>query len=138
VKLFFDEDVGRGVPEALRAIDACDTVSYVRLAFRSQIQAGRFPDGVKDEDWIPFAGRGGWLVVSCNVRILDAEAQRNLWITEGVGGVFLTSGHEKKLDVLRLMLRKLDWLEAIDREVARPFAYLLPMRGSARRDLRVP
>jgi hypothetical protein len=96
VKLFFDEDVGRGVPDALRAINACDTVSYVRHTFRSQIQAGRFPDGVKDEDWIPFAGRGGWLVVSCNTRILDAEAQRNLWIAEGVGGIFLTSGPRKE------------------------------------------
>jgi hypothetical protein len=76
-----------------------------------------------------FAGRGGWLVFSINKRLLDAEAQRAMWIQENVGGVFLTSGKEKKREVMLLVLKKWDWLESIDRHQPRPFAFLIPLSG---------
>jgi hypothetical protein len=128
VKLLFDEDVGKGIPESLRALEI-GSVDYLRRAFKKRIKQGEFPHGVKDEDWIPFAGRGGWLVFSMNKHILDAEAQRALWIRENVGGVFLTSGREKKREVMLLILKKWDWLETIDRHQPRPFAYLMPLSG---------
>ncbi len=138
MKLFVDENLGKGIPEALRAIEI-GTVEYVRHAFRKRLQRGEFPDGIKDEDWIPFAGRGGWLVFSCNTAILRAEAQRDLWIRARVGGVFLTSGQEKKREILQLILKKWDWLETIDLHEPRPFAYLMPLSGkNPKRDERVP
>ena len=139
MKLFFDEDTGKGVPEALRALELPDTrVEYVRRLFRKRIQRGEFPDGVKDEDWIPFAGRGGWLVLSCNKWILEAEAQRELWIRENVGGVFFTSGQEKKRDLVMWILKRWEWLQTIDTHETRPFAYLTSLTGRPRRDPRVP
>jgi len=81
---------------------------------------------------------GGWLVISCNKAILDAEAQRELWISEKVGGVFLTSGQEKKREVVLWILKKWDWLETIDRRDLRPFAYLASLTGKPKRDSRVP
>jgi hypothetical protein len=68
-------------------------------------------------------------VFSINKHILDAEAQRALWIRENVGGVFLTSGKEKKREVMLMILKNWDWLETIDRHQPRPFAYLLPLSG---------
>jgi hypothetical protein len=99
LRLLCDEDVGRSIPEALRALELGE-VEYIRNLFRRRIRAGQFANGVKDEDWIPLAGRGGWLVFSCNRRLLDAQAQRDLWIREKVGGVFLTSGQEKRREVM--------------------------------------
>jgi hypothetical protein len=134
VKLFFDEDVGRGVPDALRAVGLTN-VSYVRREFRARLKRTRQP--VLDEEWLPYVGKGGWLAFSCNRGILEAEAQRNLLISEGVGIVFLTTGQEKSVEVLKLILRKWDWLEAIDRNEPRPFAYVTTLRGQATRDRRV-
>ena len=134
MKLFVDEDLGKGIPEALRTIEVGE-VSYVRRAFRKRIRRG---ENIRDEDWIPHAGRGGWLVLSCDTGILEADAQRELWIKENVGGVFLTTGQENKLKVLQLLLRKWDWLETIDEHETRPFAYLMPISGrNARLDPRV-
>lgn len=139
MKLFLDENLGRGIPEALRALELPGTsVEYVRRVFKKGILRGDYPRGVKDEDWIPFAGRGGWLVISCNKAILHAEAQRELWIGENVGGVFLTSGQEKKREVVLWILKKWDWLETIDRRDLRPFAYLASLTGKPKRDPRVP
>ena len=124
MKLFFDEDTGGGVPNALRAVGiSCQSVSR-----KSAIHKG-----TADEIWIPYAGERGLLVFSCNKAILEAEAQRKLWIENKVGGVFLTSGQERKIDVLMLILRRLEWLRQIDEQVARPFAYMMDIRGNRRK-----
>ena len=125
MRLFFDEDTGRGVPDALRAVDiACE---YVSSAFKIAL-------GTPDEIWIPYAGKKGLLVFSCNKGILEAEAQRELWIHHEVGGVFLTSGQEKKADVLLLILRRLEWLRDIDEQTPRPFAYTTTIHGRWKRE----
>ena len=124
MRFFFDEDTGRGVPDALRAVDInCEYVSK------------KFPiaTGTPDEIWIPYAGKKGLLVFSCNKAILDAEAQRQLWKDNNVGGVFLTSGQEKKADVLLLILRRLQWFREIHENTQRPFAYTTTIHGRWKR-----
>jgi hypothetical protein len=121
MRLFFDEDVGKGIPEALRAVGIRD-VEYI----------GRDPrlgKGTPDEVWLPFAGQQGYLVFSFNTGILYAEGQRGLLIDERVGAVFLTTGRARSVDVLRLILNEWSWLETIDVSTPRPFAYLLTLRG---------
>lgn len=120
MRLFFDEDTGQGVPRALRAVGIrCDWVS----------KKSKIGKGTPDEIWIPQAGKRGLLVFSCNKAILEAEAQRELWIENKVGGVFLTSGQEKKADMLLLILRRMLWLREIDEQTPRPFAYLTNIHG---------
>ena len=119
MKLFFDEDVGKGIPEALRLVGVRD-VDFIG-------KGRRVGKGTRDEDWLPYAGRQGALVFSFNTGILVAEGQRELVISERVGIVFLTSGQELARDVLRLILNQWSWLETIDASTTRPFAYLLTM-----------
>jgi hypothetical protein len=121
VKLLFDEDVGKGIPEALRHVGIRD-VEYIG-------RAPRLPKGTPDETWLPFAGQNGYLVFSFNTGILYAEGQRSLLISERVGAVFLTTGRARSVDVLRLILNEWSWLETIDVSTPRPFAYLLTLSG---------
>jgi hypothetical protein len=121
VKLFFDEDVGKGIPEALRAVGIRD-VEYIG-------RDPRLPKGTPDESWLPFVGRQGHLVFSFNMGILYAEAQRRLLIDERVGVVFLTTGRSRAVDVFRLILNEWGWPETIDVSTPRPFAYLLTLTG---------
>jgi hypothetical protein len=120
VKLFFDEDTGKGVAVALKAVGLpADYVGNSR----------RFKTSTPDEVWLPVAGKEGWLVFSCNRAILTSEAQREIFIREKVGAIFLTTGQERKLEILKLVLRKWEWLEEIDRDVQRPFAFEMPISG---------
>lgn len=121
MNLFFDEDVGKGIPEALRSVGVRD-VEYIGRDLR-------LPKGTPDEVWLPFVGQRGWLVFSFNTGILYAEAQRQLLIEHRVGAVFLTTGRARAVDVLRLLLNEWDWLETIDIDTPRPFAYLLTLNG---------
>jgi hypothetical protein len=52
--------------------------------------------------------------------------------------VFLSSNQIRSIDELRLMLRKLAWLERIDRDEPRPFAFILMLTGETRRAQEIP
>ena len=114
MNILFDEDVGTGVPEALRAVGYRGMVS---LATREWLSWD-------DTDWLTHAGRNVWLVFSCNKDMLNVPYERDTIIRENVGIVFLTSGEEHSPKVLWLLLVKWQWLEEIDENVPRPFAFL--------------
>jgi hypothetical protein len=130
VRLFFDEDRGKGVAAALSAVGV------------STYWVGPPPmpvaKGTPDEVWIPRAGQNGWLVITANRAILTTPGQRDLWLRHKVGGVFLSSNRLRSIDELRLLLRKLSWLERIDRDEERPFAYIMTMDGRTRRAREIP
>ena len=91
--------------------------------------------GAPDVQWLTQAGQSGWLVFSCNKRMLDVPVERNTIINQNVGIVFLTSGQERLANTLRIILTKWEWLELIDRTVPRPFAYSLYPNGRTRKVL---
>ena len=122
--LVCDEDVGTRVPQALKLVG-----SNV-LSFRD---AGLL--GAPDVQWLTQAGQQGWLVFSCNKRMLDVPIERDTIIRERVGIVFLTSGQERLPNTLRLILSKWDWLDLIDRTDPRPFAHFLYPSGRTRKVL---
>ncbi len=120
MKIFFDEDAGTKVAQALAVLDIA-TVEYIS-------NRRRIKKGTRDEDWLPIVGRGGFLLLSCNIGILEAEAQRDLLIRENVGVVFLP-GQATRLQLLRLVLSKWEWLESIHENAPRPFAYKMTISG---------
>src|SRR5690606_38145182 len=130
VRLFFDEDRGKGVASALRSVGV------------QTYWVGPPPmpvaKGTEDEIWIPRVGANGWLVITANKAILTTDRQRELWIEYGLGGVFLASNRLRSIDELRLLLRKLAWLEMIDRDEKRPFAYIMTLDGKTRRAPEIP
>jgi hypothetical protein len=121
VKLFFDEDAGTAIPEALRRIGIPD------IAYVAPTQT--IVKGTPDEIWLPWVGRTGHLVFSCNIGILLADAQRSLLIEHNVGAVFLSTGQEYTRDVLKLILNQWEWLEEVDAYWPRPFAFLFTITG---------
>ena len=134
MRLFFDADVGTGVPRALREVGI--NCAYMVQRYRKTRQRPNYRGThTPDEVWIPDAGKWRMLVISCNKAILGTEAQRDLWIKHEVGGAFLTSGQEDRVAVLLLMLKKMEWLGLADDATERPFAYTMTIRGHAKQVL---
>ena len=113
-----DEDIGTNVPHAL---------TLVRRDAHSLFSVGWL--GRPDTWWLERAGRNGWLIFSCNKRMLRVGSEREVIQRENVGIVFLTKGEERLADVLWLLLVKWPWLEEIDRTLERPFARFLSPTG---------
>jgi hypothetical protein len=71
LRLFIDEDLGSGIPEALLRVGVRDVI-YPRPNGRP------IAKGTPDEMWIPYCGEQGYLVISQNVAIARSPAQRHL------------------------------------------------------------
>ena len=113
-----DEDIGSGVPHALRDV-GFETVSMSTQGWIGQ----------PDEQWLAIAGQQGWLVLSANKRMLNVKEERDVIIREKVGIVYLTTGWESPVNVLKVLLRKWDDLTLLDETEPRPFVRFLNMRG---------
>lgn len=94
MRIFFDENIGRGVPEALRLVGFRD-VNYVVNMFADRHAA----QGVTDEDWIPHIGEG-WLVVSKDQQLLKRPSQAELLAHHRVGLICITSPNATGRDLL--------------------------------------
>lgn len=123
MKIFVDEDAGASIGRALAAVGV--QAEYVA--------GGRaIRPATRDEIWIPWAGREGSLVLSRNTGILEAEAQRALLMAARVGVVFLPP-YLSPLALLRLLMKRWDWLETLDATQKRPFAYRMSASGRTTR-----
>lgn len=116
--LLCDEDVGTGIPKALKL------VGFGALSLRG-LHMGGWPD----TEWLTKAGQKNWLVFSYNKKILKVPNERETIIREKVGIVFLTNGTEYSHRVLRLLLGKWDTLELLWNTTERPFARFLFLNG---------
>jgi len=121
VILLCDEDVGTGVPKALTL------VGYDARSLRGQGWAGN-----ADVTWLAHAGRLGWLVLSCNKKMLLVPEEREAIERHQVGIDFLTNGEDQVARVLRLLLMKWDTLELLYNTSPRPFARFLSLNGQLR------
>lgn len=120
--LYCDEDVGTRVPKALKLV-GLQVVYAVKRGWASE----------PDVQWLARAGKNGWLGLSCNKNILEVPEERDSIILNNVGIVFITSGNLHPKDKLLLTLQKWEWLDAIDLNEKRPFAfYLYPSRKTKR------
>jgi hypothetical protein len=82
-----------------------------------------------DTWWLAEAGDRGWLVISRNHKQLIVPDERAAIIDHKVGVVYLTSGHADPAVMLRLLLKKWEWLEVADATLERPFARFFSPEG---------
>ena len=123
--LLCDENIGTGVPKAL-ALVGYDTRWFVALGWA----------GKKDEEWLPWVGQNGWLLFSCNKKMLLVPSEHAAIVQNRVGVVFLTNGEEYPARVLRLLLAKWDTLELLWSLTEKPFARFLSPNGHLARKYR--
>lgn len=116
--LLCDEDVGTGVPKALKLV-----------GYSTHYLFERGWAGKPDIQWLTWAGRAQWLVFSCNKKMLTVPTERDTIIRENVGIVFLTNGEEYSAKVLRMLLTKWEILEHLWQTTQRPFARFLYPNG---------
>ena len=61
--LFFDRNMGRGIPEALR---------LVRVPVRVVYHDEEFAQDTKDDQWLPVVGARGWSVIRTRQKLPSA------------------------------------------------------------------
>lgn len=126
MKLFLDEDMGTGIPKALKLVKMpCDSLVYPHAS-----PPIRF--GTSDTQWLEWVGDNGYLAISADRHILETPGEFDILVAHDVGIVFLDSGGYRSWQVLKWMINRWAWLDAIDRTETRPFAYITDLSGSSK------
>ena len=126
MRLLCDEDIGTRVPSALHMI-GYDVTSMHDLRWRAR----------QDTDWIVDAASSGFLVVSCNKKMLLVPEERQAIIDSKLGVVYFTSGEISVPDMLLILLKNWKRLEEIDSHL-KPLAYFLTPSGRVKTQYRAP
>ena len=109
--------MGKAIPESLRSVGYPVTrIGRIGLL------------GKPDTRLLTVAGDKGWLVLSKNKRMLLVPEERQVIIDKKLGIVFLTQDIQDLPRLLRLLLRKWDWICEQDTK-PRPFAMFLSPDG---------
>ena len=127
MKLFFDEDMGTGIPRALALVRA----PVDSIVFPTTMPGAQITKGAADLDWIHWAATTGHLALSQNQRMLRDPAERAAIEANRLGIVFVGTGRAPAWRVLTLLLRRWAWLEQLDTNISRPFAYRVALSGAA-------
>ncbi len=122
--LYCDEDVGTKVPRALKLV-----------GLRAISAVGKGAVSEPDIQWLTRVGNRGWLGLSCNKNILNVPEEKDVIVSNKVGIVFLSSGNLHPKDKLLLILRKWQWIETIDINEKRPFAFFIYPNGQVKKAL---
>ena len=92
-----------------------------------------FGQGALDEDWIPKVGAENGIVITQDFRIQSQKHQRELYIENGVGILFLNPPSKSGFsywDMVKKLINEWDDIKKIVRKNKTPFAF----RATAKKD----
>lgn len=128
MKLFFDEDNGTGIPKAVSLLKA---PGLTDIQFPSNDRKfGKWPRGTPDGEWLPWAGRENYLVISQNSRILETPNEFALIEPNNVKIVFIENGHSTAWRVFQVIQSRWSWL-ADQWSGTGPLVWILALSGRA-------
>lgn len=110
VVFFVDRSLGKGVRDALREAGA--NVVYLE---------DDHDDDASDEEWLTFAGRNDYVVVTKDKQIRLRLAERDALVAANVRAFFLTSGNLTGAEMSTILTAQLTTMTRVARETPRPF-----------------
>lgn len=92
-----------------------------------------FGQGAKDEEWLPEVGKKGGIVITQDFRIQTQKHQRELYLQNGVGILFISPPSKSGFaywDLVKKIINEWEDVKKIIRKEKPPFAYRCSARSS--------
>ncbi|HLN94437.1 MAG TPA: hypothetical protein VK183_02290 [Flavobacterium sp.] len=131
-KIFIDENMPSQLAHGLNTLqlpqNAKDGLEIEVLSIKEV-----FGQGAPDEEWIPKVGAEKGIVITQDFRIQSQKHQRQLYMDNGVGILFLnppSKGGFSYWDMVKKLIADWDDIKKIVRKNSPPFAF----RATARKD----
>ena len=117
--IFIDRSIPKNVATALKAVR--DDVLWLE---------DHFLHDTKDADWLPVAGKNGWLVITRDKKIRTRPGELRAILENNVGCFCLTQKkHPTRWQYLKLLVLALDNMERIFATAPRPFIHGVDQLG---------
>lgn len=118
--IFFDRSVLRGVAEAIKQVR--NDAVWLEDVFEEH--------WIKEREWLPVAGKNGWLVVLRDKKVRTRKEERRAIRENNVGCFILNYKKDKpRWETLKLVVAALDEMEEKFANTPRPFIYLIDGNG---------
>lgn len=128
-KIYIDENMPRQLAHGLHTLQQPQNLKD-GLEIEVLSIADVFGKGAQDEEWIPKVGAEKGIVITQDSRIQSQKHQRELYIENGVGILFLNPPSKNGFsywDMVKKIIEEWDNIKTIVRKNKTPFAY----RGSS-------
>lgn len=130
MKIYLDENMPPQLARALNIIqEALNKQEGTNITVLSTID--EFGRGAKDEDWIPKVS--GCIVITQDIRIQRTRHQRDLYLENNVGMIFIKSPSKKGMsfwNFTQLLIKRWDEIRKKIKKENFPFAYSCSSNGS--------
>ena len=119
--LFFDRNIGTGIPKALRLLD---------LPVQIEAHQDHFAQNEPDDVWLPTVASWGWIVVAQDYKFHVLEAELEALKQHNIGCFYLWGAESPKWQTMRAFLRGLENVLRVAEKSPRPFAYRIEKHGA--------
>jgi hypothetical protein len=127
LKIYIDENMAPQLARALNIIqEHLNTEEKKAIKVISLKDA--FHEGIKDEEWIPIVGEQNGIVITQDRKIQQTRHQRELYVQNGVGIIFLKSP-KTGMTFWQMFKHLVDWwddIKQISRKNKTPFSFRQP------------
>ena len=118
--LFFDRNIGRRIPEALRLVGI-----PVEVVFHDEL----FAQNTRDDEWLPKVGGLGWAVIGQDKSFHRNSTEKLAIIQYNVGVFYLWGAQAPDWDQMRCFMRAYDNILRVLSSVAPPFLFRIDRSG---------
>ena len=122
--LFFDRNIGRAVPKALRLLG-------VQVEYHDEYFAPNAPD----DQWLATVGRVGWTVIGHDKKFHEIDVELQAVQHHKLGVFYLWGANAKKWDKMRLFAKVYDKIMSVVGSEQRPFIYRVHKGGAFKKIL---
>ena len=123
--LFFDRNVGVGIPQLLQD---------PRLRFPIQVEyhQAHFPMAEDDDAWLPIVGQWGWTVIGHDYSYHLKPTEISAIKQYGIGCFYLWGSEAKRWQKLQCFARAYDQIIEKELTTPKPFIYRVTKTGQLR------
>ena len=118
--IFFDRDVGIGVPKALLELKVPTPVVYHQQHFRIDSP---------DDEWMPYVGSMGWMLIGHDSRHHIQQAEISAIRQYRMACFYLWGSEARRWEKALCFLRAYERILAADETTARPYIYRISKSG---------
>lgn len=116
---FVDRDLGiRAVPNAVREAGG-----------RVELHGDHFPQDAPDVEWIPYAARRGWVILTQDRGIHRRPHERNAVIAAKTCYVCVSGGSRRGRDTAAMISKHFGWIDGLARATRPPLVVRVTQSG---------
>jgi hypothetical protein len=119
--LYFDRNIGRAVPEALKTLRL--TVEH---------HGDHFSHAERDDIWLRVVGQRGWVVFTHDRRLHTRDVELAAIMQWNVACFYLWGAESSRWEKMRCFARAYDSVIAVCKSSTRPFVYRIDGNGTLR------